>query len=294
MNVVGVDIGGTNIEAGLVNARGRILKKVNVKTEAEKGKKIVINNIIAAIEKVIRKDVIGIGIGAPGPLDIKKGVLGKGINIPLNNVPLANIVKNKFKKPVFLDNDANCFTLGETFFGANKGKNNVIGLTLGTGIGGGIVINKKLYHGRNNAGELGHIIIKFDGFKGTNGIRGSLESYIGKKAILRYSKGLTKSPLELYNKAMKGNYKAERVWKNIGRYLGIGITNLVHAFDPDIVVIGGKISKAWRFFHKTMEEEVKKRVLFKPCRIVKTRLGIEANILGAASLVFSAKNIYRN
>lgn len=294
MKAVGVDIGGTNIEAGLVNSRGKILKRVSVKTEASKGRKVVLKNIFNAIDKVITKDVKGIGVGAPGPIDLKKGSIGKTVHMPLHNVPLRKIIKERFRKPVFFDNDANCFTFGESVFGAAKGMKNVVGLTIGTGVGSGIIINKQIYHGRNNAGELGHIIINFDGLKDTKGISGSLENHVGKLAIKRYSKGIAKNPLELYEKAAKGNYKAERIWGNVGKYLGVGIISIIHGLDPDVVVVGGNISKAWRFFNGSMKQEMKKRSLFKPCAVVKSKLGDKAAVLGAASLVFIPKNIYRN
>jgi len=293
MRALGIDIGGTNIEAGQVDDKGRILKKIIVKTESKKGKKAVVENIIKAIEKVITDDIVGIGIGAPGPLDIKKGVLGKIVNIPLDNIHIKSIIKNRFKKAVFLNNDANCFVLGEAFFGAGKSMTNIIGLTLGTGVGGGIVISKKLYIGRNNGGELGHTTINFNGLDCKCGNNGCIESHIGKKAIIRYAKGMANSPLELYELACKGDEKAKNVWEQVGKYLGIGIANFIDIFDPDVIVIGGNISRAWKFFNKTMKKEAKKRSLFKPCSIVKSKLGSRASILGAASLVFSAKNIYR-
>lgn len=296
MNVIGVDIGGTNIETGLINSKGIILKKISVKTEGSKGKKVVMGNIIKAIKAVKTKNVSGIGIGAPGPLDIKKGTLGKVLNIPLANVQIKKIIRNKFKVPVFLDNDANCFTLGESIFGAGKKKENVVGLTIGSGVGGGFVINKKIYHGRNNAGELGHITIKHDGPKSVCGNNGCIESYVNKEAIKRYAKGLAKSPEELFNLAVKRNKKALSIWRDVGKYLGTGIANIVNALDPDIVVIGGNISKAWRFFDKSLKKELNKRALFTPCNVVRSKLGEKAAILGAANLVLQNskfKKIYK-
>lgn len=282
---IGVDLGGTNIRAGLV-LNNKIIKKVEVKTEPNKGKNIVIKNLINAINSVITKDVVGIGIGSPGPLDYRKGLIIMTKNIPFKKVNLKKILEKKFKVPVLIDNDANCFTLGEALYGSGKKHNCVIGLTIGTGVGGGIVINKKILHGRLNAGELGHMTIKFDGTKSKCGNIGCLEEYVSARGIMRLAKGLkAKTPLDVYNLALNGNKKAISVFKKMGFYLGAGLTNFVNIFDPDVIIIGGKISNAWGFFSKSMKDTVKKRsCVNKNPIIVKSRLK-HAAILGASSLV---------
>jgi len=258
---IGVDIGGTEIKAGIVS-NGKVIKKITVKTQTNKGRKQVIQNITNAIKQLFNKNIKAIGIGAPGPLDYKRGILGKQLNLPLSNFNLKKFVQQKFKVPVAVDNDANVFTLGEALQGAGKKYDNVIGLTLGTGIGGGIVINKKLYHGRGNAGELGHITIKFDEkIKSKCGNNGCIEQYASARGICKRAK--VKSPLELYNLAIKRNKKAISAWKQTGILLGIGIINIINSFDPDIVIIGGNISKAWKFFYKAMNQEINKRALLK-------------------------------
>jgi len=280
---IGVDIGGTEIKAGIL-ANGKIIKKLSIRTEANKGKKQVIKNITEIIERLFDKKIKSIGIGAPGPLDYKKGILGKQLNLPLSNFNLKKYIQQKFKVSVAIDNDANVFTLGEAVYGAERNNNNVVGLTLGTGIGGGVVINKKIYHGRGNAGELGHITIKFDEkIKSKCGNNGCIEQYISAEGICRRAK--IKSPLELYNLAVKGNKKAISDWDETGRLLGIGITNIINSFDPDIIIIGGNISKAWKFFFRSMQKEIKKRSFLKGVKVVRTKLGEDAAIIGAASLV---------
>src|SRR3989338_1917419 len=281
-NIIGVDLGGTNIKTALIASNGKIIKKCEIPTEAKKGTKTIINNIISSIKKVKSGKIIGIGIGSPGPLDYKRGIITNPVNLPFKNVPLKKIIQNKFKVPVFLDNDAKCFTLGEAVFGKGKKYKNVVGITLGTGFGCGLVVNKKVYHGRGNATEFGHTTIEHDGVKSKSGNDGSIEEYVAARGITSLF-GSKASPKEVYNLALKGNKKAIKTYNNVGYYLGIGFTNIVYAFDPDIIIMGGKISNAWTFFHKAMEEEVKKRYFSKPCKIVKSGLK-DAGILGAASL----------
>ena len=286
-NIIGVDLGGTSIKTALVSSNGKIIKKCEIPTEAEKGTKTIISNIIYSIKKVKSGKIIGIGIGSPGPLDYKRGIITNPVNLPFKNVPLKKIIQNKFKLPVFLDNDAKCFTLGEAIFGNGKKHENVVGITLGTGFGCGLVIHKKIYHGRSNATELSSTTIKYDGVKSKSGNSGSIEEYVAARGITALFGGKT-SPKEIYNLALKGNKKAIKAYKKMGSYLGIGLANIIYAFDPDIVIIGGKISNAWQFFSKSMNKSVKERYFCKPCKIVKSKLK-DAGILGAAALVLDNK-----
>jgi len=282
-NIIGIDLGGTNIETALISSNGNIIKKYETSTEAKKGTKAVINNIISSIKHIKKGKIIGIGIGSPGPLNYKTGVITNPVNLPFRNTPLKNIIEKKLKLKTFLDNDANCFTLAESTFGQGKKYESVVGITLGTGLGGGIVINKKIYHGRTNAAELGHTTIKYDGPKSRCGNNGCIETHVASRGITRiYDK--KSDPYSIQKLAFKGNKKAIKTYEKMGYYLGIGLTNIIYAFDPDIIVIGGKISNAWKFFNKSMNKAIKERYFAKPCKIVKSRLK-EAGILGAAALV---------
>jgi len=283
--IVGVDLGGTNIRAGLVLG-SKVIKKAEVKTEPKKGKKIVMKNLVEAISSVITKEVVVIGIGSPGPLDYRKGLIVRTENILLERVNLKKILEKKFNVPVFVDNDANCFALGEAVYGAGKKADIVVGLTIGTGVGGGIIIEKKIFHGRNNAGELGHTSIDFNGIKCNCDSIGCLEEYVSTRGIMRLAKGLkAKTPLDVYNLALTGNKKAVNAFEKMGFYLGVGVANFVNIFDPNIVVVGGGISNAWKFFSKSMKKTVKERAYSnKNPIIVKSRLK-DAAILGAALLV---------
>src|SRR3989338_5486990 len=215
-------------------------------------------------------------------MDFKKGVIANPVNLPFRNTPLRQIIQNRFKIKTCLDNDANCFALAESIFGQGKRYRNVIGITLGTGFGGGFVIDKKIFHGRNNAAELGHMTIKFEGIKARSGNNGDIEEYAAARGITSLYGGKN-SPYSIYKLAMKGNNKAKRAFETAGCYLGIELANLLYAFDPDIIVIGGKISHSWKFFSKSMNETIRKRYFAKPCPVVKSRLK-DAGILGAAAL----------
>jgi len=282
-NIMGIDLGGTNIKTALISLNGKIIKKYETSTEAKKGTKAVINNIISSIKRIQKGKIVGIGIGSPGPLNYKTGVITNPVNLPFKNFPLKNIIEKKLKLKTFLDNDANCFALAEAMFGSGKYYENVVGITLGTGLGGGIIINKKIYHGRHNAAELGHMTINYDGPKSRCGNNGCIETHVAARGITRiYDKKSV--PYLIQKLAFKGNKKAIKTYEKMGYYLGIGLTNIIYALDPDIIVVGGKISNSWKFFNKSMNKAIKERYFTKPCRIVKSNLK-EAGILGAAALV---------
>ena len=199
----------------------------------------------------------------------------------MNGVNLLKAVKKKFRVPVSIDNDGNCFVLAEALYGAVSKYHYVAGLTLGTGVGGGIVVNKKVYHGVGNGGELGHMVINFNGPKCGCGVKGHIEAYLNANGVKRLS-GIT--PIQLFGKAMEGNRKAINTFGEYGYYLGVSVANITSAFDPDVVVIGGRISNAWRFFHKSMNSTFKKLAFNKGAKIIRAELD-EPGILGAACLV---------
>lgn len=260
---IGVDIGGTEIKAGLVS-NNKIIKKISVRTG--KTKKEVIENIIKTISNLFDKRISLIGIGCPGPADYEKGIIGNTPNMPLKGVNLKKIISKRFSKKVLMTNDANCFVLGESL---RLNKKNVVGLTLGTGVGGGIVIDKKLYVGTGNGGELGHCTIKYDyGCGDLN--RGSLESFVSGKNIKK-----------IYGSEAK-DLKSKNAWNEIGQRIGIGISNLINTFDPEIIVLGGSISKSFDLFRNSMDKEIKKRAIRK-VPVIKGK--DDSAIIGAANLI---------
>src|SRR5688572_3865616 len=244
--IIGVDAGGTKIRAGAVTKRGKILTSTKILTETARGRSIVLKNIVNSVRQVWSKDVKAIGVGIAGIVDHKKGIYRQGPNFPtaFKNVPVAALLRKAFKVPVTVDNDVHCFTLAEAKFGAAKRFSSVVGLTLGTGVGGGIVIDGKLYRGRNNAaGEFGHATIGF----GQNAVcgcgrRGHLEAFASGSAMRKLYKtasGVTMEPLEIELAAKAGNAKAKKVVAVMADAFAEGLAGIIHSFNPDIIVVGG-------------------------------------------------------
>lgn len=285
--LVGVDVGGTKIRAGLVK-NGKVIKDVKLLTEADKGREQVIKKIIKCIKECISKEVKAIGIGLPGAVNPERDAVVYLPNIPsLNNTNLKKILEKEFSKKVVLGNDSNAFALAESVSGAGKGFNNVIGLTLGTGVGGGLVINKKVYTGACCAGEAGHIIIVNNGRKCRCGAKGCLEEYVSARAINRYSReliGKELAPKIVEDKAREGDEDAVKVYQRAGSYLGAGLVTINNLLHPDVIVIGGGLSKAGSLILKSARKRLKKEGFFKPSRVVKSKLGSNAGVIGAAYL----------
>lgn len=278
---LGLDIGGTKIHAGLVTKKGVIKKELITPTEIQKGKKGVLKNIVRTIKPLMKSEPKGIGIGAPD-CDYTTGKLAKCVNIPMDNFNIVSFVKKKFHVKVKADNDANCFALGEAMFGAGRNHKHIIGITLGTGFGSGIIINKEVYHGKGKAGELGHITLNYSGPKCSCGNIGCVEEYVSAKAITR-AYGENKTPLEIEKLALKGDKKAIKVYEDFGFYLGVSLVSIANAFDPEIMIIGGNIAKGWDLFSKKMFQTFNERK-FLDTKIVRSKLK-SAGILGAAALV---------
>lgn len=270
-NIIGIDIGGSYIKAGLVK-KNKILKKVIYKTP--KKKKEIINLILKIINELKDKNTISVGIGCPTTFKDEK--ISEAHNIDLENINLKKIVENKTNLKINIGNDADCFVFAEAILGEGKESNYVAGITLGTGIGGGLVINKQIYVGRGNAFEFGHTLIDTK----------TVEYYIGKKGIFREIKkrGIkAKTPFDLYILAKEGNKKSILFWKWYGSILGKAIVNMIQTVDPEIIIIGGKISDSWSFFEKEMNITIKKYVSLSPCKIIKSKLN-EPGIVGASLL----------
>ncbi|MDD5774005.1 MAG: ROK family protein, partial [bacterium] len=226
------DLGGTFIKCALINKSGKILYSNSVPTEAQNGKDHVIKKVIEQQKKIfvnkqnLFERVAGIAVGCPGPVNIKKGIVSKPPNLPgWGNVPMRTIISKAWAVPVFIENDANAAALGENWLGAGRGSKNMVCITLGTGVGGGIVIDEKIFHGATGiAGEIGHITIEPEGRKCNCGNNGCLERYVGRQAIeeemlrLLGEKG---SPKELGALARLNNKNACKIVDNIGKKIGI-------------------------------------------------------------------------
>lgn len=261
---IGIDLGGTFIKGGIVSNNGEMIVKDEVPTEVEKGANQVALNIGALCNNLIAKanltkdDIKGVGIGSPGMIDSKQGIVIFAGNLGFEFTPLAQMVSDCVNLPVKITNDANAAALGEAKFGAGKEFSDSIFVTLGTGVGGGIVINNKLFEGNKSAGaEIGHMIIKEGGEQCTCGLKGCFETYASATALIRDTKramqenknslmwevGLEnvngKTPFDYYEK----DETAKAVIENYLKMLGLGLVNLANIFRPEAIIIGGGISR---------------------------------------------------
>lgn len=281
---VGVDIGGTKIEAIVFDGKKIVAEE---KLETEKKGNEFIGEIVSIIEKISKGYKIwGIGLGIPGVMDREKGIIIKMPNIPhVKNVNIKKIIEKKFNVPVRIEKDANCMALAEFFFGYGKGKENIVAITIGTGLGGGIIIHKKIYLGRGSAAEVGHLNIEPEGLRCSCGSRGCLEEYVSGRGIIRIAKelGVEGTPREIEDKARGGDKKAQEAYRKMGFYLGSGISDIIKVLDPEIITISGSMAHAADLFIEETKKQVKERVFFKHCEIKISKLK-SAPAIGAASL----------
>lgn len=292
---IGLDIGGSKINSVLIKGK-KVVRKRRVSVKSMSNKKIMIAQIFDCIDFLIKgigkRKVRGIGIGAAGPVDLRKGMVLNPPNVKaLTGLPLADLVQKRFKTRVIMDNDVNCFGIAEGILGAAKDKLNFIGLTLGTGVGGCLVLRGRLFHGASgNTGEIGHMIIEKDGRKCSCGNKGCLEAYVSTRGMIKTAKELglrSVTPRKIMELARKNNKKAIKVYQITGEYLGIGLANIVNILNPDIIVIGGGIANAGKFIFNPARKTMRKNIispLAKNTKVVKAKLGEDAGAIGAALL----------
>lgn len=295
---VGVDLGATNIKIGLLRQKKLVSKRV-LPTKVFSSQKKLIEGICREIRKCVSgagmrlKDISGIGIGLPGPVDSEEGIVHFFPNIKgWHKVRLREIMRDKMRLPVAIDNDANVMTLAEARIGAAKGKRNVVGLTLGTGVGGGIIVDGKLYRGSSLvAGEIGHIPLNERGPRCNCGGKACLERYIGNRYLLENARRASGSGVTLEGLsrlANRGNRKAIAVWKEMAGHLGVALSGIINFFNPDTVVIGGGVANAGGIILDRVRIVVKERAMptqAKTVKIVKARLGSDAGMIGAGILL---------
>jgi len=275
-------VGGTNTVCALFS-NNRLIRKIERQTRSDKGRKFMIQNIVDMVNEV-RGDrkIIGVGFGVPGLIDREKGVVKKA-KLPWINIPLKKILQKKLKTRIFFENDAKCAALG--VLKTNKTKNFVL-ITLGTGLGGAIVIDGKLYTGMGNSAEFGHIIVKDNGPRCKCGKRGCLQQYVAAPGFHRLSKkyfSRKMSPLEIEKMARKGDKKAKRIYEEIGKCLGAGLAIISNTLNPDVIYFTGKISKSGSLLLGPARKEMKKRIFVSPPSLVVEKEDME--LYGAASLV---------
>ena len=308
--VVGVDLGGTKIYTALVDLEGNIIKEKTVETLAHEGEQAVMGRIIDTINYVIDgtdKGLIrSIGIGSPGPLDVKNGIIIENSNLPFKNFAIVKTIKETYDLPTYLDNDANVATLGEFMFGAGKGTENMVFITASTGIGGGAVLNGKLFRGSTgNALEVGHMTVATEGPRCGCGNLGCAEALgsgtaIGKRAkeavlsnvvtsLKNYDNVTSK---EVFKEAANGDRVAKNILNTSLTYLGIAVANTITNFDPEKVVIGGGVVNGGDIVIETIRNVVEERCMaafVENCTIEKAVLGGKAGVLGAAALAITER-----
>lgn len=307
---IGIDLGGTHISAGIVTPAGRIINKkainYNRAPNGEKGLRLIrqlVNSLFSRTSIIIRDSISGIGIACPGSVHFEKGiVLADSPNlIGWKGTKLKQALESVFGIPVLIDNDANLAAWGEKYWGAGKKYSNFICLTLGTGVGGGIIINNKIYRGSHEyAGEIGHLHISSlaEGApKCSCGSYGCMEALVSAPAIIRDFTRMKKIKLihnvtakKIFDAAKKGDKIAGQIVMQTAYYLGVAVSSLINVFDPDIVVIGGGIAQAGSILFKPAQKVIKINCMKHPLRtpkIVPAKLQKNAGLLGAAALVFS-------
>src|SRR3954467_1337225 len=315
--IIGVDLGGTKIFAGALSEDGKSQHGMrSIPTSAALGAEGVAERIVGLIHGVIldtigetgasREDFIGIGVGAPGPLDREKGLVIVAPNLGWRNYPLRDRIQKAIGIPTVLDNDANCATLGEWWQGAARGGNTVVGMTIGTGVGGGVIIDGKLHHGASDvAGEIGHTTIDLNGRHCKCGNYGCIEAYASGPAIAVRARevlvreetasllpSLVNGQLDaitaatVYTAASQGDAVASEIVRDTARYLGVGIANMLNIINADVVVIAGGVRAAGDALFVPLRAEVRRRA-FRPAvdatRIVPGALPGTVGVVGAVA-----------
>lgn len=323
--VIGVDLGATNIISLLISKDGKIVARNSRKTMGEKGRKKTISQIVTSARDVLKegeragvssKSILGLGIGGPGPLNDDGGVIHIAPNIPgWINTHLVKELEDELHLPIYLENDANAAALGEWWLGAGRGVDNLVLLTLGTGVGGGIIIDGEVLHGvRHTAGEVGHMIIREGGLLCGCGNRGCLEAYASAQSVVKRTldaikKGkktiltdLVKNKLGdiscklVYDTARKGDNLSKQIVDETGKYLGIGIANIVNIINPEMIILGGGVAKAGDLLFKPVRKYVREYAFSaatEGVKIVPAALGVNAGAVGAVAYVLKKKGLLK-
>ncbi|MGN0607378.1 MAG: ROK family protein [Oscillospiraceae bacterium] len=310
---IGIDLGGTNIVAGVVDENYRIITKATTKTNCPRPEKEIAADMAKVALEAMQKaclapeDVEWIGIGTPGIANSQTGIIEYSCNLGFENTPMVDYIREYIDRPVFIENDANAAAYGEFVAGAAKGANTAVCITLGTGVGGGIIIDGKIYDGSNFAGaEIGHTVIEVDGAECSCGRKGCFEAYASATGLIRMTKEAMYNDKEssmwkmteerngkvsartAFDCMREGDKSATEVVDKYIKYLAAGITNTINIFQPDILCIGGGVCNEGNALLLPVKEIVKKEVYTrnspKNTEIVIAKLGNDAGIIGAAFL----------
>ncbi len=311
MYYVGIDLGGTNIAAGIVDENGKIVKKGSVPTGRERSAEAIIADMAALVEKLLNElnlkesDIHSIGIGSPGSLDREKGVIIYANNLNFRHVPVRELIQRKFNLPVYVENDANCAAIAESVAGAAKDASDSIVITIGTGIGGGIIVGRKLYTGFNGAGaELGHMVVQIGGEACTCGRKGCWEAYSSATALIEMTKKAAKAHPDSKIVSLVGGdlskvdaktaFDAARLEDETGKavidnYLDIlaeALANMINIFQPQVLAIGGGVSKEGENLLGPLRRKMEGLTYcadgVPQTSLVAAKMGNDAGIIGAA------------
>jgi len=301
---VGIDVGGTNIKFGLVNSQGKIVKQRHLRTRKYgRDKAKLIKGLIESVRLLLRQSKIkhakvsGIGIGLPGLIDPIKGIVHFLPNIPgWRNVPLKKIFEKELHIKTFLENDVKLITLAEWKFGAGQGVKNLVCITLGTGVGSGLILNNRLYRGeRFVAGEIGHIPLNEKGPNCGCGGYGCFERYVGNRYILKKAEKIFRKPHidfpDIRRLSKKRDKRISLFWKEMATHIGNGLVGVVNLLNPALIIIGGGVSNNHRFLFPTIRKVIRRRAMpvqASMVKIVRAKLGDKAGIIGANVLIHHA------
>jgi glucokinase len=297
---IGIDLGGTNLRVALISGDGEIVRKIK-KASSEQ----VIDSVLNAVEEIQQGDIVGIGLGVAGLIDRKRGRVFTSPNLRgLESIDFVREIRGRFNVPVVIENDANVAALGEKTAGAGKGFDSFVLLSLGTGIGGGIIHKGKLL---NVPSEIGHMSINADAEKCPCGNNGCLENYASARAMISkviamlekdtesILKGCCKgsiykiTPEDIYKAALEGDMLSREILRDAGRFLGVGLANIINILGPEAIILTGGLIGAWNIYVQEAIKEASRRAfkeLFDAVKIIPSSLGDDAGIVGAASLVF--------
>ena len=309
--VIGIDVGGTNIKAGAVDYKGKMLATMRVLSEASGSSS---NAILDKLQRIVTELIsqmkdqppMGVGFGIPGAIQAVDGVVTQAPNFPgLNGLPLRNLMYDRLKIPCFMDNDANCIAFGEMWTGAGRGYSHILLLALGTGIGGGVIIDGEMLRGADGmAAELGHIAVQIDGAACNCGSVGCLETIASATGIIRmFHEQKSKhpesklnsmqessiNPAVVYAEAIKGDQFSRSLIEQAGRGLGVGMASFINIFNPEIVIIGGGVAAAWDILIPPAIDTMKKRAFKAPAarvKVVRAEKEDEAGVFGTAYLAW--------
>ncbi|MCT4595678.1 MAG: ROK family protein [Anaeromicrobium sp.] len=309
----GIDLGGTKVHIGIVTREGKVIHNIKIPTEVKKGPENAINRIKDTIHMILNKldlsieDLGGIGIGSPGPLDTKEGVILRSSNLTgWKNVRIVDMLKKDFKNiPIKLENDANAATIGEYLFGTGKNHKDFVYITISTGVGGGAIVNGHFQSGSNsNAFEIGHTILNFNGPKCNCGNHGCIEAYASGTALERFAQEAIDSGEEslikelakegkikgeqIVEAANKNDHLALKLIENEGYYLGLSLYNVIANYNPEVIALGGGLSNALPMFYDKMMDTIKSMSLkanINACQIKKAERS-DCGLIGAAALSF--------